>query len=282
MVTAGESVVYYHQGCEAFVTRFLCSEDYDELRRYVEFKDERSPWFSEADQGGDGYIGMDELESALETDYENVEEIMAYLDEDQDGKASSEEFFRRGFAYYTREQEARALWKHIDQEDKGVIQMHQLQEYAYKAEWLQEDAFWEGLDANGDGWVSAREYCFAAGGFTRSCMELPNEEREEPVFEFEDWLNFLVSWYRVDRDQDEGASENDLRAARDSTFTDAQVSEEFNFYDLDGDGTVGLWEAWDAYFYKLQVRKHKFYDWFWTLNTDGDEYLSSDELANDT
>ena len=29
MVTPGESIVYYPQGCEAFVNRFLCSEDYD-------------------------------------------------------------------------------------------------------------------------------------------------------------------------------------------------------------------------------------------------------------
>ena len=114
MVTAGESVVYYHQGCEAIVNRFLCSEDYDMLRRYVEFKDERAPWFEEADQGGDGYIGMDELESAVQADFANHEEIMAYLDEDQDGKLSSEDFFRRGFAYATRDQEAKALWEQID------------------------------------------------------------------------------------------------------------------------------------------------------------------------
>ena len=39
-------------------------------------------------------------------------------------------------------------------------------------------------------------------------------------------------------------------------------------------------EAW-AVVQKLSIRHSDFEEWFWSLNTDGDEYLSSDELAND-
>ena len=63
----------------------------------------------------------------------------------------------------------------------------------------------------------------------------------------------MVVWYRVDRNQDEELSEADLRAVRDATITDAAVTDEFNYYDNDGNGSVDLWEAW-AVSQKIKIR----------------------------
>ena len=53
----------------------------------------------------------------------------------------------------------------------------------------------------------------------------------------------IVYWYRVDLDQDEIASWQDLRNARTADVTDEQITAEFNHYDLNEDGSVTFDEA---------------------------------------
>lgn len=54
--------------------------------------------------------------------------------------------------------------------------------------------------------------------------------------------NNIVHWYRVDKDQNEVASEADLRDARSAEWTDAQVAAEFNHLDVNGDSELTMEE----------------------------------------
>lgn len=185
-----------------------------------------------------------------------------------------------GWELHRRQEQAKQIWNKVDPDYKYVVYASELEQYAGEVDWLPSD-FWTDLDSNNDGLVSAQEACFKAGGFTWECESLPNEEPFEPEWDQGLWEGFHVVWYRVDRNQDEIASFEDLRAVRDTTYSDDEVQEEFNYYDTDSNGEVGFYEAF-AVMQKIQIRHNEFEEWFWSLNADGDEYLSSDELANDT
>ena len=68
--------------------------------------------------------------------------------------------------------------------------------YASDIDWLPTD-FWDGIDANNDGLISAQEACVKTGWW--ACEYLPNEEPIELEFDQSLYEQFCVDWYRVDR-----------------------------------------------------------------------------------
>ena len=81
--------------------------------------------------------------------------------------------------------------------------------------------------------------------------------------------NNIVHWYRIDKDQNEVASEADLRAARSAEWTDDQVAAEFNHLDVNGDSEL----TFDEFSHVRTEDKVNFLTWFRSLaNRDGDSY----------
>ena len=98
----------------------------------------------------------------------------------------------------------------------------------------------------------------------------------------------LAQWYRIDTDRDEMITEADLRLVRESTFTDASVTAEFNHYDTNQDGVVTKAEAWEVrkQDYDASTWWEETFSWAWAVTEgqfNGTETLpSSYEYANYT
>jgi len=70
---------------------------------------------------------------------------------------------------------------------------------------------WDSMDLNQDGWISAQEAClFTAFGYPypSKCYSLPlgptteDSTTDSSQDETEEYLDFLVTWLKVDRDMD--------------------------------------------------------------------------------
>jgi len=143
---------------------------------------------------------------------------MEFFDHDGDYAIGFDELFPNLYIFETRKKQAIEIWKKVDPKRRYVAYQYQLEEHASEAEWLPSDYF-DGIDANGDGVVSAQEACLKTGVWVFECKHLPNFEWHEPNWD-EKKLDFLAGWYRVDRDQDELANFSDIRAARSAEYTD--------------------------------------------------------------
>ena len=174
-------------------------------------------------------MSIDELMIA---DTSEITLIMAFYDVDSSGDISYAEAASQGWLEHTRKEQAYEVWKHADPDLKYVVSETTLSMYTSDIDWLPTD-FWDGIDANNDGLISAQEACIKTGFW--DCEDLPNEEPIELEFGQEFYEGFCVDWYRVDRNQDEWASYDDLRAQRSALWSDIQVKAEFTFHDRDGD-----------------------------------------------
>ena len=110
------------------------------------------------------------------------------------------------------------IWSRIDPDYRYVVYEDELRQFEEEVDWLPSD-FWDGLDANNDGVVSAQEACFKAGYWTLKCMELPNEKWVDSDYK-ETWIDWLVGWYKVGRDKNEIVTIADIRSAFPSSYTD--------------------------------------------------------------
>ena len=78
----------------------MCSEDYDFLKTYVEWKNDWYPGFSETDTDQDGMLSEAEIVEALdEAEVAYISEIFAFFDTDSDYKISMDEYLTRGWEY---------------------------------------------------------------------------------------------------------------------------------------------------------------------------------------
>lgn len=100
----------------------MCSEDYDFLRHYVEWKNDWYPGFGETDTDGDLKLSEAEIYEALGDDEKPyITEIFAFFDTDSDYYISMDEYLTRGWEYNKRKEQATEIWNKIDPEYRGVV-----------------------------------------------------------------------------------------------------------------------------------------------------------------
>ena len=98
------------------------------------------------------------------------------------------------------------------------------------------------MDLNYDGMISAQEACLYADydyPYPSRCYLLPNEvattddsttTTDPAVAETQEYLDFLVGWYKVDRDLDGIMQKDDLYYIRsDTLFTSDQIDQEYSY-----------------------------------------------------
>lgn len=83
----------------------MCSEDYDFLRHYVEWKNDWYPGFGETDTDGDNKLSEAEIVEALGDDeLPYISEIFAFSDTDSDFYITMDEYLTQGWEYNKRKE----------------------------------------------------------------------------------------------------------------------------------------------------------------------------------
>ena len=96
---------------------------------------------------------------------------MAFADSDGDSYLTYEECIANFWIEEQRKNQVKELWSRIDPDYNYVVTEVHLRRFEHEVEdWLPTD-FWDNLDANQDGLISAYEACKAAGWWTFDCEE---------------------------------------------------------------------------------------------------------------
>ena len=100
--TDNDGICYYSEACDAKVNHWMCSEDYDFLKKYVEWKDDWYPGLPDADLDQDGKLSENELVEALDEGSElpYIGEIFDFFDTDDDYYISMDEYLTQGWEYH--------------------------------------------------------------------------------------------------------------------------------------------------------------------------------------
>lgn len=89
-----------------------------------------------------------------------------------------------------------------------------------------------------------------------------------------------MAWYRIDRNQDEEVTLEELRTARDdATFNDAEVDAEFAFYNTDQEGNISYDEALGArQIFEQQTMPNEIWSVYCQIDTNRDGQVTPEEV----